>query len=104
MIKSFVIHLPHYLDERGELGQMPGPAISLALFFGSIVSWVSGWPGPHGERTNVSCRRQRDKPRCTGEIYARLTAGHAILFRCSACGEDGTISGWRGTRWDRSPG
>jgi hypothetical protein len=94
----------HYQDEQGEIPPMPAPALSLALLFGSIVSWVSGWPGPHGERTNVYCRRERDKPRCTGEIYARIAPANAIIeWRCQACGEDGAIHGWVGTRWDRSP-
>ncbi len=103
MPKSFVIDIRHYLDEDGNLAQMPGPAVTIALFCGSIVSWVSGWPGANGELTNVACRRARSRPPCYGEVYARLTVGDSIAWRCNACGEEGTISGWRGTRWDRSP-
>ncbi len=79
MIKSFVVHIPHYLDVQGEIAPMPGPELALALFFGSIVSWVSGWPGPPGERTNASCRRQRDRPRCPGEFYARVAPADTII-------------------------
>jgi hypothetical protein len=102
MIKSFGIDIRCYLDERGELGPMPAPAVSIALFFGSIVSWVTGWPGSDGERTNVACRRGRDRPPCYGEVYARLAAPGEIEWRCRACGEDGRIYGWEGTRWDRA--
>lgn len=102
MPNSYVIDLTHYLDEKGDLAEMPDPAKRLAVYFGSIVSWVSGFHGSEGELTNVVCRRSRSRPPCYGEVYARRTAGDAILFRCSECGEEGTISGWRGTRWDRS--
>lgn len=104
MPNSYVIDIRHYLDEKGDLPKMPDPAMRLAVYFGSIVAWVSGYAGPDGELTNVPCHRSRSRPPCYGEVYARLTAGDAIVFRCSACGEEGTISGWRGTRWDRSAG
>jgi len=50
------VDVRHHLDERGDLAPVPVPAVSLALFFGSIVSWTSGWPGPRGERTNLAPR------------------------------------------------
>jgi hypothetical protein len=104
MSQTFVIDLRHYLDEHGEVAQVASPAVTLAHFCAAIVGWTSGWPGPDGERTNVFCRRVRSRPPCHGEIYARLDPdGEGIRWRCRACGEQGTISGWRGTRWDRSP-
>ena len=102
MPRSFVIDIRHYLDDAGNLAPMPAPAMAVALFCGSIVSWVSGWPGPDGERTNVPCRRSRSRPPCYGDAYARLAPGDSIEWRCRECSEEGTISGWRGTRWDRS--
>jgi hypothetical protein len=104
MPNSYVIDIRHYLDEKGGLAKMPDPAKRLAVYFGSIVAWVSRCPEPEAALTNVVCRRSRARPPCYGEVYARLTAGDAILFRCSACGEEGTISGWRETRWDWSAG
>jgi hypothetical protein len=55
--------------------------MAIALFCGSIVSWVSGWPGPDGERTNVPCRRSRSRPPCYGEVYARLAPDYRIAWR-----------------------
>ncbi len=104
MPKTYVIDIRHYLDEGGNLPALPAPAMAIALFCGSIVAWVSGWPGPDGELTNVPCRRSRSRPPCYGEVYARLSARDEVEWRCRVCGEQGTISGWRGTRWDRSAG
>jgi len=102
MPKTYVIDIRHYLDDKGNLPPLPAPAMAIALFCGSIVSWVSGWPGPDGELTNVACRRSRSRPPCFGEVYAGPNRNREIEWRCRACGEEGTISGWRGTRWDRS--
>lgn len=104
MPKSYTIDIRHYLDDKGEPAPLPAPAIAIALFCGAIVAWVSGWPGPGGELTSVPCRRSRSRPPCYGEVYARLAARDEIEWRCPACGEQGTISGWHGTRWDRSAG
>lgn len=103
MPKSFVIDIRHYLDDKGTLTPgLPVPAMAIALFCGAVVAWVSGWPGPDGELTNVPCRRSRSRPPCWGEVCARLTPDDRIEWRCRACGEEGVVSGWRGTRWDRS--
>jgi len=102
MPDHYTIDLRHYLDEKGIVPPLPAPAMAIALFCGSVVSWVSGWPGTDGELTNVQCRHARSRPPCHGEVHARLAPDGRIEWRCQACGEEGTISGWRGTRWDRS--
>jgi len=95
MPKSFVIHLPHYLDDAGNLPTaLPGPAATIALFCGPVVAWVSSGGG---DLTNVVCRRSRSRPPCWGEVYARLGLDDRIEWRCRACGESGVISGWRRT-------
>lgn len=102
MPQSYVIHLPHYLDDAGNLPDgLPGPAVAIALFCGAVVAWVSSGGG---DLTNVVCRRTRARPPCRAEVYARRAPGDRIEWRCPGCGEEGVISGWRGTRWDRSGG
>jgi hypothetical protein len=102
MPQSFVIDIRHYLDADSNLAPLPAPAVAIARFWGSVISWVSRWPGPDGELTNVPCRRSRSRTPCYGDVYARLAPGDRIDWRCRTCGEEGTISGWRGTKWDRS--
>lgn len=101
MPESFVIHLPHYLDDKGNLPDgLPGPAVAIALFCGAVVAWVSSGGG---DLTNVVCRRTRARPPCRAEVYARRAPGDRIEWRCPGCGEEGrrmgirrgTIGGWR---------
>lgn len=98
---SYVVHLSHYLGDDGDLAPMPAPAAALAVYFGSIVAWVSS---DGGELTNVVCRRSRARPPCRAEIHARLAPDGRVEWRCPECAEEGVISGWRGTRWDRAGG
>ena len=101
--RTWIVDLRHYLDdETGELADMPAPALNCALYFGSIVAWVSDhMPGgePH---TNVPCWRRPGRKRCLGEIVAEPQSGSSdILWHCPVCGEQGMIRGWEDTRWSR---
>lgn len=99
---AWITDMRHFECEGRPLSEMPGRALSLALFQGAIVAWVSS---NHGEepRTNVYCRRSPGRARCTGEICASLDAERdEIHWYCPVCGDNGLIHGWRGTRWDRT--
>ena len=90
------------LDDAGELAPKRGPALELALFLGSLVSWVSSRAGQDSTRTNVPCRRRPRAGRCGVEIEAVVDpdSGH-ILWTCPCCGDNGLIHGWQHTHWDR---
>ncbi len=46
MADTWITDLRHFLDESGELPEdLPGPALKLALFQGSIVSWMTAGTG-----------------------------------------------------------
>ena len=97
----------HYLDdETGDLFEgLPTPVINLAVFFGSIVAWVTDHL-PQGDwHTNVPCRRSPGRRRCLGDIMAELdgAAGY-ISWQCPVCGDNGLIHGWEDTLWNRHGG
>jgi len=97
---TLVADLRHYVDERGQLASMPGPALRVAAFLCAIVSWTSRAAGAR-ERTNVWCRRPRRQP-CRGEIVAAYGDQSAdIVWECPVCGGNGLIHDWQGSRWDR---
>ncbi len=101
----WVTDLRHFLDARGRLPDLPGPAMNLVLFFGSIAGWVTSHPSIGLSRTNVPCRRSPGRKRCVGEIHAGFQPGSmAIAWHCPVCGDNGHIDGWVGTRWDRRGG
>jgi hypothetical protein len=103
--RTWVIDLRHYLEEDGdELSTVSGPALNLALFVTSIVVWVTDHLPTGDPHTNVTCIRRPGRKRCTGDIFAELDAvSGSIYWQCPWCGENGIISGWQGTLWDRSP-
>ncbi len=103
MARTWITDMRHYLDENDDLPPgMPAAAAHLALFQGAIVAWVTSRSASAGESTNVPCHRRAGKPLCTAEVQAWLRPEDAaIAWECPACGDQGVIHGWPGTRWDR---
>ena len=99
---SYITDIRHFLNEEGEIpGVLPEPARELSSFLVLIVDAVtSSYPDPKWSiETGITCRT----PRCTGEIIGALDAlEEPIRWYCMECGEDGIISGWRGSRWDNT--
>ena len=105
--EAWVIDMRHYLDEQtGDLPDViPEPALNLALFFGTIVAWVTDHLPQGDPLTNVPCRRRPGRRRCRGEVIAEFQrATGYIVWHCPVCGDNGIIHGWEETAWDRSPG
>jgi hypothetical protein len=97
----------HYLDEEtGDLPDgLPTAVLNLAVYFGSIVAWVTDHL-PYGDwHTNVPCRRSPGRRRCLGDLVAELdrASGH-IVWQCPICGDNGVIHGWEDTLWNRQGG
>ena len=105
MADTWITDLRHFLDEYGEFAdELPVSALKLAQFQCSIVGWVTAAePGRNSRtRTNVHCRRSPRHRPCRGEIFATLEDRSAsIVWDCPLCGDNGQISGWEGTTWDR---
>lgn len=101
---TLVTDLHHFLDEDGNLPDLPGPALNLALHLGAIVAWMTAVVAEEEvEVTNVVCRRRPRRRRCLGQIVARFhPPDDRIEWACPVCGENGIIDGWVGTPWDRS--
>ena len=104
MADTWITDMRHFLDESGGLPDLPGQALSLALFQGSIVAWMTSRSVQASERTNVYCRRRPRGRRCVGEIDAQFDGRRSVAWRCPVCGDRGTISGWQHTPWDRLHG
>jgi len=103
---TMITDLRHYLTEDGTIPEyIPVPAQKIALFLGSIASWVTSHPAGRYVRSNVSCRCSPGRRRCPGIIDAGFGRdGSTIVWQCPICGDDGTIRGWEGTMWDRRRG
>jgi hypothetical protein len=104
---GWVVDMRHYIDEdTGDLPEViPERVLSLAIFFGAIVAWVTDHLPEGDEHTNVPCRRSPGRRRCRGDIVAQLdrSSGY-IVWQCPLCGDHGMIHGWEDTLWNRDAG
>ena len=104
---SWVVDMRHYVDETtGDLPEaIPERVLSLAIFFGAIVAWVTDHLPEGDEHTNVPCRRSPGRRRCRGDIIAELDRSSGYIeWQCPICGDRGMIHGWEDTLWNRHGG
>ncbi len=98
MHKTFVTDITHYLDQQGELVlAMPAPARRLASFLVLVIDAVTQEVPCEDRDTRIRCCSKN----CTGSIRASLlSVNDKISWACPACGQQGVISNWQGTKWN----
>jgi hypothetical protein len=97
--------MQHFLDTDGFLpDDLPGPAYRLANFLGSIVEAVTSSKDQNLPSIGIRCRRRPRRKPCPGDILALIGDDNnfAISWRCAVCDDNGVISGWQGTIWDKT--
>ena len=103
MGNTWVIDIRHYLDDEGEIAVPSGPARKLAEYIGEIILCVTAGPSAEDGAIPLPCRRRPGRKPC----YGIVTAGYSesdrqtIVWQCQGCGDEGSISGWQETQWDR---
>ena len=99
MNQTYVTDITHYLDETGELAEMPAPARKLASFLVLLIDATSQVCPVSNFDTNIRCRTDG----CKGSIRTSLTrADEEITWRCPDCGHNGVIRNWQDTKWDQT--
>ena len=104
MGNTWVINMLHSLDEDGNLARQSSPARRMAEYFGSIVESVTARPASEQDWViPVPCRRRPHRKLCLGMIAAGYSKDDSttIVWQCSACDDNGYISGWQETQWDK---
>lgn len=93
-----VADLQHFLD----LGpDTPGPARKLAEHLAGIVAAASAGDAHTPWETALPCRRRPANRRCPGRITVVCPQpDQPIGWRCTCCGDDGTISNWSASIYD----
>jgi hypothetical protein len=99
MANTWVTDLTHFLDESGGLHRaLTGPGRRLAEHMLSIVAAATS---TRGDELQVRCRRRPKRRACPGSLEYRLWADERITWACPKCGDNGVISNWQSTAWDR---
>jgi hypothetical protein len=95
---KYVTDITHYLDETGELAQLPGPARRLASFLTLLIEAATGAPSAGEHDSGIRCMAKA----CRGTIRTSLPPGQdEIYWRCQACGHNGVIRSWNNTKWNQ---
>jgi len=100
---TWVTDFSHFIDaETGRLPTVvPGPARRLMEYMTRIVAAATAPAGSHDVSDLIKCRRRPGHRACPGVIEHRLWADERIRWHCPGCGDNGIISNWQSTAWDR---
>ncbi len=97
-----VSDLRHFLDLPDHT---PAPALRLADHLRDIVRAATAGEQGAGWVSALPCRRRPGNRRCQGRIRVQRTDGRApIGWECTACGDQGSVSGWQDTPYDLTDG
>jgi len=96
--RDIVTDITHYLDETGELAEMPEAARKLASFLVLVIdATTQAFPAEDCD-TRIRCRTNA----CKGSIRSSLSARMGeISRRCPVCGHNGVIRNWQDTKWNQ---
>lgn len=102
MSNSWVTHLPHFLDEAGNIPkELPITTLEMANAMCSFVAYATNFGGKMDEEFPL-CFATINNIVCRGKVFPCLAIDEKIIWQCDACGNNGAISGWQGTLWDLS--
>ncbi len=99
---ALIANLRHYLGDDLSLVEIPVPAATLREFLGCLVEAVTSRdPDDENYVTPLKCRYG-----CDGDIIAFFDPNvpSTIKWSCFFCKDEGQLTGWEGTVWDKSSG
>ena len=100
---TWVTDLSHFINETGTMpARVPSPARRLMEYQTRIVAAATADADDEEQATRrIQCRRRPGRRPCPGIIEYRLWADERIRWQCPSCGDNGIISNWQSTPWDR---
>lgn len=97
----WLMYLPRYLDESGEIKADPGIDRGFVEFTAAVVARATR--AAAGKRPGrVACHAYGKPLTCSGVIETEIAQWpRRIEWWCTVCGNSGSIFGWEWTRWNR---
>ena len=96
---ALIANLRHYLGDDLSIIDIPLPAAVLRDFLGSIVEIVTSRdPDDKRYSTPIQCRKN-----CGQNVIAYYSPDDPLIIKwfCTKCDDEGLLSGWEGTNWDK---
>lgn len=97
---AIISDITHFLNEDGEMTNIPVPAMKLFSFLAKIIEQVSSSIAEPIVEVEILCCDRGSKLKCNGHIDAWCNEERKIEWVCCKCSESGTISNWQKTKWD----
>lgn len=99
-----ITNLTHFLDDSGFIAsEAPAPARALGDQLAAIVECATAAGRRDRWTTSLRCRRRPKRRPCPANIVVQLVDIPAeVRWSCPACGDVGTITGFKGTAYDLS--
>lgn len=97
-----VANIQHFLDDDGNVADLPDEAIILVSFLSIIIETASSNYDLPVSFADTICRCLINGQPCLGDIEVWVyTEDNQIGWECLECGDDGIVSNWEGTQWDK---
>jgi len=96
---ALIANLSHYLGDDLSLIKLPAPASAIREFLGCVVEAVTSRdPDDLNYVTKLKCRKK-----CNGSIVGEYNQDNPSIIRwyCTSCKDEGQLTGWEKTLWDK---
>ncbi len=99
---AIITNIRHFLDESGNVPDLPFETQELFNFLSAIIETATIAYGLPITLAEVHCRNMTHPKPCDGEIEVWVDSeSNNIGWECLECAEEGVITHWEGTRWDK---
>ena len=99
---TMMTNIRHFLDENDEAPNLSQDAKELLNFLSGIIESASTAYDTPVTLANVKCLKTVNEKSCSGEIEVWVfPEDNRIGWECLECGDEGIISNWEGTQWDK---
>ena len=100
---ALIVNLRHYLGDDLSLVTIPAPAATLREFLGCLVEAVTS-RNPEDENYVTLLKCRHGSGGCDGDVIAFFDPNDSSIIRwsCAFCEDEGQLTGWEGTVWDKS--
>ncbi len=97
-----ITNIQHFLEEDGKVPDLPAEAQELLNFLTAIIEAATIAYDRLVTISSMTCRKVVERDLCSGEIEVWVDADtNQIGWECLECGDEGVITDWEGTLWDK---
>ena len=99
---TMITNILHFMGEDGEAPDLPIEAKELLNFLTAIIEAATIEYERPVTQSSTGCRQVINGKPCPGEIEVWVYAeNNQIGWECKKCGDEGVITHWEGTPWDK---